>query len=220
MTGMHSNVYLDESGDLGWTFNKPYRNGGSSKYLTIAYFVCPITHKDIPKRLVRNFYDKFGFNPREEIKASMLKKHHKDFICSETIKMLDKYPDFHLGAATVNKTKVEEHIKNDGNLLYHYVISKSVLEVVKGHITCKLTRDNRTVKQISGSSCIDYLQTQMWFVLEAKTILKDNPTDSHTDDGIIFIDWITNIVWSKYEDNYTLCADLLKNHITEINLFF
>lgn len=33
---MDITVYLDESGDLGWKFDAPYRSGGSSRYLTIA----------------------------------------------------------------------------------------------------------------------------------------------------------------------------------------
>lgn len=35
------NVYLDESGDLGWVLDKPYRNGGSSRFMTIAFVACP-----------------------------------------------------------------------------------------------------------------------------------------------------------------------------------
>jgi hypothetical protein len=46
------NLYLDESGDLGWTLDKPYQAGGSSRYLTIATLIIPktISHK----ALVRN----------------------------------------------------------------------------------------------------------------------------------------------------------------------
>lgn len=91
---MHSNIFLDESGDLGWTFNKPYRSGGSSKYLTIGYLINPATHCNIPPRLVRNFYNRFNFNPKKEIKASELKSHHKEYIANEAVKMLEKYPDF------------------------------------------------------------------------------------------------------------------------------
>jgi len=29
-------IYIDESGDLGWKLDKPNRNGGSSKFITIT----------------------------------------------------------------------------------------------------------------------------------------------------------------------------------------
>jgi len=32
-------IFVDESGDLGWQFNDPYRAGGSSRYLTLACLI-------------------------------------------------------------------------------------------------------------------------------------------------------------------------------------
>lgn len=215
-----SHIYLDESGDLGWSFHAPYRSGGSSRYLTIGYLVTPISHLNIPKRIVKDFYHKFRFNPKDEIKASILKAHHKEFICTEAVKMLQKYPDFTLGAITVRKESVPLHIRNDGDSLYNYMIGASILDHIDHHDTCKLTRDNRTVKTLSGQSCKDYLQTMIWFHRNQSTVLKDNPTHSHLDDGVIFIDWITNIVWSKYEDKYPNWCELLGPHIQEKHLFF
>jgi len=48
---MHSHIFLDESGDLGWKLNSPYRNGGSSKFLTISYLISPITDIHLPRRI-------------------------------------------------------------------------------------------------------------------------------------------------------------------------
>lgn len=73
---------------------------------------------------------------------------------------------------------------------------------------------------LSGSSCIDYLQTLTYYHRGKGAVLKDNPTDSHTDDGIIFIDWITNIVWSKYEDGFGDWCNLLGTRIHEKTIFF
>lgn len=217
---MHGHVFLDESGDLGWKFDKPYRAGGSSRYLTIAYLICPIQEFHIPKRVVVDVYNKFGFNPRNEIKASDLKTVHKEYICRETVKMLKRKPHFHLGAITVKKEKVLPHIRQDPNVLYNFMMGKSLTEHIQHNHTCKISRDNRTVKVSSGESCIDYLQTLIWFHNEKTTKLTDNPTHSHTDNGVIFIDWITNIVWSKYEDDYDGWCKLLGEEIKESTLFF
>ncbi len=217
---MNSNIYLDESGDLGWKFNRPYRKGGSSRYLTIGYLIHPITHLSIPKRVVRNFYHKFNFNPKLEVKASVLKSHHKEFICEETVNMMNRYPDFILGAITTKKEGVETPFRKDGNTLYNYMMGIGILNKIDNHTTCKITRDNRSVKVLSGSSCIDYLQTLMFHHKKKTTVLTDNPIESHTDDGIIFIDWITNIVWSKYEDKYFKWCAILDDCLQEERLFF
>lgn len=43
-------IFLDESGDLGWTFNKPNRAGGSSRFITIAGIVIDEAHSKYLKR--------------------------------------------------------------------------------------------------------------------------------------------------------------------------
>lgn len=217
---MHGHVFLDESGDLGWTFNRPYRNGGSSRFLTIAYLICPVQELHIPKRIVRDVYDYFNFDSKKEVKASDLKSHHKEFICKKTVAMLEKKPHFHLGSITVKKEMVPSYIQEDANILYHYSMGQGIIDHIQDNLTCKISRDYRTVKMLSGESCIDYLQTLLWFDKKKRTKLTDNPTHSHTDSGIIFIDWITNIVWSKYEDDYDGWCKLLGKHIQEKNLFF
>jgi hypothetical protein len=57
-------IYLDESGDLGWNFAAPYLDGGSSRFLTIGALCVPPEKKHLPKRVVRNLYKNFGWNPR------------------------------------------------------------------------------------------------------------------------------------------------------------
>jgi len=54
-------IYLDESGDLGWKFTAPYRNGGSSRHLTIASLAVSPPNKHRPKRLVKKLYTKFNW---------------------------------------------------------------------------------------------------------------------------------------------------------------
>lgn len=217
---MRSHIFLDESGDLGFKFDAPYRERGSSRYLTLGYLINPITHCNIVSRLVRDVYYKYGFNPRQEVKASDLKRHHKDFICQNTVKMMQKYPDFVLGAITAKKENVHAHIRVDGNKLYNYMMRLALVDKIQDHQSCKITRDNRSVKVASGNSLIDYLQTFIWLENNKPAILTDNPRASHTEEGLIFIDWITNIVWSKHEDEYAGWCDQLSGYIEEIELYF
>lgn len=66
-------IYLDESGDLGWNFDKPYREGGSSRFLTIASLVINPSKKHLTKRLIKNLYNKFKWPPKIEKKWSDMK---------------------------------------------------------------------------------------------------------------------------------------------------
>jgi len=168
---MQSHIYLDESGDLGWKFDSPYRNGGSSRFLTIGYLICPIQECHMVKRVVREVYNRFRFTPSKEIKASDLNSHHKEFICEATIKLMTKKPYFHLGAITVKKENVGAHIRRDGNTLYNYMMGHSLIGHIENHISCKISRDYRSVKVLSGQSCVDYIQTIIWFHRNKTTVV-------------------------------------------------
>lgn len=133
---------------------------------------------------------------------------------------MDKYPDLSLGAITVKKELVSPYIRRDANVLYNYMMRVALSDKIQDHQSCKITRDNRNVKVASGNSCIDYLQTFIWLENNKPVVLVDNPKQSHTDDGLIFIDWITNIVWSKYEDKCDQWCSQIQGHLKEMKLYF
>lgn len=212
---MPRKVFLDESGDLGFKFDAPYRAGGSSRYLTIGYLIVPDASSHIPKRLVKDVYNKLKLVRGTEVKGATLDNEQKKAISKLTVNMLNKNPEFVLGAITVQKEKVFSHITKDPNILYNYLIRRSILYKIDKSPQARIIRDNRSVKVVNGKSCIDYLQTTLWFDHGSETQLYDHPTQSHTSLNIIFIDWITNIIWSHYEsgrsDSYNILAPKLNN---------
>ncbi|MDE6089855.1 MAG: DUF3800 domain-containing protein [Duncaniella sp.] len=217
---MASNVYLDESGDLGWVLDKPFRNGGSSRYLTIAFVVCPAEKKHLLQRIVVDMYRRKRFDPKQELKGNNLTVPDKCFFAEKVRKLVSMNPDISVGAITVNKSKVRQHIREDSNKLYNYMIRLAVLPAINGHELVNLIRDNKTVKVKSGNSLIDYLQTVLWFDYDSHTKIKDIPSDSKRVKNLIFIDWMNNLIWGRYEDNNTQPYDILKNVITSRKLFF
>lgn len=217
---MAANVYLDESGDLGWILDKPYRHGGSSRYLTIAFAVCPSEKRHLLRRIVVDVYRHVGCDPKKELKGSSLSVATKCYFAERVRRLVSMNPDIAVGSITVNKSKVQLHIREDGNKLYNYMIRLAVLPMVKGEPVVNLIRDNKTIKVRSGNSLIDYLQTTMWFDLSCHTKIVDIPSDSKQVKNLIFIDWMNNLIWGRYEDNSTAPYDIIKNVITSKKLFF
>lgn len=217
---MATNIYLDESGDLGWILNKPYRHGGSSRYLTIAYVVCPNEKKHLLKRIVRKVYTKTKTDPKTELKGSTLTVENKKFFAKKVRELVSMNPDIKIGAITVNKSKVQQHIRDDANKLYNYMIKLAILDVIKHEPIVNLIRDNKTVKVKSGNSLIDYLQTTLWFEMNSKTKMIDIPSDSKKVQNLIFIDWMNNLIWSNYEDTNSEPYLILRSVIDSKKLFF
>jgi hypothetical protein len=212
------NVYVDESGDLGFTF-KPHGRG-SSRYLTIACLITPKELSKHPKRLVKKFYSKLGQSPRHELKAADLTPSDKIYFSEQARKLLNKYPRIKIISMTVKKTKVQGHIRQDPNKLYNYMLGLLLPNRIKRYPLVTLIPDERSVKVKSGNSLIDYLQIKLWFEFKAKTTLEYYPVESSRVLNVQFIDYVCNIIWNHYERNHDGPYNILKNKIISIPLFF
>src|SRR6266851_3280694 len=103
---MTATIYLDESGDLGFEFAMPYRAGGSSRFLTIGALCVPPAKKHLPKRVVKELYEKFGWNTANEKKWADMSRSARTEFATRARDLCDKHPDIYLHAITVKKEKV------------------------------------------------------------------------------------------------------------------
>jgi len=201
---------LDESRDLGWDFAAPYRDGSSSRFLTIGALCVPPEKKHLPKRAIKDLYVKFGWSTAKEKKWSDMKIVERKEYAESARKMCNANADICLHCITVKKENVMQHIRNDSNKLYNYMIGLSLLSEMAKHDTVKMVPDPRSIKVESGNSLHDYLQTDLWFVKNVKTLLITYPQDSQYCRPIQFTDMLCGLIRSYYEDgeqnNYRILA--------------
>ena len=214
------NIYLDESGDLGFSFQKPYRNGGSSRYLTITFLFIPKELTKHPKRIVRKLYKKKGKSTKNELKGSHLSKDDKLFIAKRTVKLLQNHPNIKIISITVYKRSVKKHIRKDPNKLYNYMIGLVLPKKIKNQKRLTIIPDKKSIKVASGNSLVDYLQIKLWFEFNSETIIEYYPLESHTALNLQYIDWISNIIWNSYEDKENQALDIFIDRIELHQLFF
>ena len=212
-------VYTDESGDLGWTLDKPYQRGGSSKFLTISHLIVPKALKHIPTRLVRDLYNHMSWPTRQELKASNLKPHQREHFATKAASMLVAHREIKVVAITVYKDNVMDRFKQDPNKLYNYMIKLSLLDHIKSFPRVTFMTDRRSVKVASGNSMSDYLQTVLWGDYESDTVLENRPMDSKNSLNIQFADLMTNFVWRSYELGDRTAMNILLRHIISKPLF-
>ncbi len=215
-------IYLDESGDLGWKFDKPYRSGGSSRHLTIASLVVSQNKKHLPKRLIKKLYTKFNWNSKNEKKWADMSHEQRVWFAQNAKELRDKNPDnIKYLFITVNKMNVQDHIRKDPNKLYNYMIGLSLLDEMKQHKNIILMPDNRSIKVESGNSLNDYLQTKLWFELNSNTKLETKFIDSAKTANIQFADMLSGLMQGYFEDNKTeLFAKLSVSNNKYKKLFF
>lgn len=211
-------VYLDESGDTGWSLSSPYRAGGSSRFLCLAFLFIPKSLRKRTKQIIINLYAKHGWT--HEKKASTANPDQKLEFATAVENLVAAHPNIKIDCIIVKKENVQPHIRNDPNKLYNYMCKLVVCDHVKNEPEFKFIPDKRSIKVESGNSLSDYLQTVLWFDLKSKTKLINNPQESHTNYNLQFVDWVAHIVWSHYEDGHTPAFAQLSRSIKVRPLFF
>ena len=174
-----ASIFLDESGDLGWSFQNQYRYGGSSRYLTIASLSLETSKAHLSKRLIRKLYKSFGWDPSVEKKWARMRPNERlGFARMASELVASNTTDVRCLSITVRKDNVMEHIRSDPNKLYNYMIGLSLLDEMAKHDNVFFVPDPRSIKIKSGNSLHDYLQTKLWFDKKATTQLVTSPADS------------------------------------------
>jgi len=211
-------VFLDESGDLGWSFNEQYRAGGSSRYITLAFMFLPLQHIRRPKRIIQSLYRRYKW--QSEKKAANATSNQKIEFSQKVVQLLERYRDIKIDVVTVQKQNVQEHIRADANKLYNYIAGLVMPEYIRHSDQVQFIPDERSIKVKSGNSLVDYLQTKLWFELDLRTTIINSPGKSHEQYNLQFVDWIAHCIWIKFEDRITGAHDLILPHIRHRQLFF
>ena len=214
-------IYLDESGDLGWTFTAPYHFGGSSRHLTIASLVVAPNKKHLPNRLIKKFYQKFNCSPNREKKWADMTLNQRIWFSKQASALRTKNPeDIRYISITVKKENVQPHIHVDANKLYNYMIGLSLINEMARHANITFVPDLRSIKVESGNSLHDYLQTQLWFEKQVKTTLITQPCDSAACLNVQFSDMLAGVVQGHFEDGNSNPWSELRDQISYKTLFF
>jgi len=158
-------AYLDESGDLGWTLDAPFRHGGSSRFLTIGIMTVPKDRAHVPKRLVKNLYRHTGCPAGQELKAAHLNAAQREWFANKIATLCEREQTVKLMSITVRKENVQWHLRDDPNKLYNFMIRLSLLEHISAFPAVEFVPDKRTIKVASGNSLADYLQIYLWSLL-------------------------------------------------------
>ncbi|MEN2400918.1 DUF3800 domain-containing protein [Flavobacterium sp. MC2016-06] len=217
-------IYIDESGDLGWTLDKPNRHGGSSKYITITAIIIADDEEKYISRFISYIYKKYNLTPNIEKKGANFIAEHSSYITSQiTNKIINKSISFKIISITVNKAKVYDSLRKDKNIFYNYVLGLLLKPEIIQHNNVEIVLDKRTIKVSHGESFPDYIKTEVWGQgLDIN--ISCEFLESTKNKMIWFADWYANFIWRKHEDNESSSYDLLekfpKDRFVEKKLFF
>ena len=216
----NATLFVDESGSFGWSFDKPIGQGGSGRYLTIAGVIAVDDNVQHLNCLMGNLYARHGWNTKKEKKwREMTPGAKMDFAIRAAQLSRDRRGiTFH--SISVYKPNVREHIRQDSNKLYNYMIGLLFLGHLQYFDRVTFIPDERSIKVTSSDSLHDYLQTQLWFHKKANTVLSTRRGDSAKHRALQFADMLAGCTQDRYEKNQRVPFDQLGDELNVKCLYF
>lgn len=218
------NMYacIDESGDLGWKFNAKFRDGGSSRYLTIAILLMPSTAKLKANGVVNKVKRLCEIPLKSELKGSSCTDKQAVWIAKQVRRFVEETEGAKLFTITVKKRRVSEELRILPNVLYNYMINMSLLPNLATLPEVSIVHDKRTIKVGASMQLDQYLRHQLKEQYKVDINLSYFPLESKHNKSLQLIDWCTNFVWRYYEDGRSEAYNELKPILAgnEIRLFF
>ncbi|WP_241895516.1 DUF3800 domain-containing protein [Stenotrophomonas maltophilia] len=212
--------YVDESGDLGWSFESPYGSGGSSRYLVISGLSMPIADDHRPERVMKNVYKGSKWDHKKEKKWIRAPEKSRSHFVQEAIQLCTKFPAIQYHAIVVKKQKVATHLRDDGNKLYNYMVKLMLVDEMAKHAKVNFIPDPRSIKVQSGNSMHDYLSICLGFDLGVATRLVTQTIESKYSKNLQFADFISGVVHSHFEFGRSDHFNLLSPKMKVKKLFF
>ncbi len=221
---MRTLIYMDESGDLGWTFTHPYQKGGSSRYVTLAAVCVPEGKEVHIQRIVRTLYKKRKRPLSKELKSVDINHADKALFLRLTGAMLKQHPDISLRSITVSKAHVH-HNRRDQNQLYNYATKLLLLKTLCQTEYVDFIPDRRCERVNAKWNMAEYLN-QMIYEASLKHQICNRactvtPMDSSKEIALQFIDFYAGLVWACYEFGDSRAGHFMScNRVTNYKLFF
>ncbi len=181
-----STIYLDESGDLGFSFEK-----NSSKYFVIALFETSLTEKEL-KKIIKIAKERTIKNKKamsNEIKGSDSKFETKEFLLK---KLLLAEPNFKISSIIVNKEKINDDLRDKKRIFYNYICKEILKE--NNYTKINLIFDKKDRKNKFTSELNKYLEENF-----ANKNLDLKHEYSHNYYGLQIADIMANSIFKKFE---------------------
>ncbi|AVQ08006.1 TPA: DUF3800 domain-containing protein [Xanthomonas vasicola pv. zeae] len=217
---MEHMFYVDESGDLGWSFGLPYGAGGSSRYLVISGLSMPRSDDHRPERVMKNVYKGSKWDHKKEKKWIQAPKKSRLHFAQEALQLSNNCSNVQYYAIVVKKEKVATHLRDDGNKLYNYMIKLMLVDEMAKHAKVNFIPDPRSIKVESGNSMHDYLSIWLGFELRVATTLITQTIESKHSKNLQFADFMSGVVHSHFEFGRSEYFNLLSPKIAIKKLFF
>ena len=193
-------IYLDESGDLGWSLNE-----GSSNFITLAAIIAPSGKGHLLAKIVRDMYKARSRPLKNELKSTVLSNPERTHFIQQIKKLKQKDSGFQFLGITVSKTKVNKQFQKNPNALYNYMAKIMLLSAMNNYSFVEFFPDQRSIKIDYKYGLHQYLEQQLFEKslsstnIKPPTVLTTTPSDSKYSLELQAADFLASVFWRHFE---------------------
>lgn len=213
-----TSIFLDESGCLGWTLDKPYGTGGSSRFLVLAAISVPVGADKHVERIIRSLYKKRNRTHSNELKSTDLNGTDRKRVAADIATLTTKYPEVTFHAVVAEKANVNSALRAKTEALYNHMAEQMLSRVMANYDHVDFYPDARTVKPKDKHALHNYLETRLAIGGHCPKVTT-TPSESGRFFQIQCADILASIVWAKYEYNDSLFDQTLATAVDLLKLF-
>lgn len=210
-------IFMDESGDLGFDFNKE----GTSKnfMITCAISSSPRSLEKIIKKYFRSLPAKIRSNHCGTFHCNKEQQKYRDKIFS----MINENNDCKIIVIRLNKEKVFTNLQEQKFILYNYIVNITLDRIINKKIintsdTVTFIASQRETNRLLNENFKNYIAKKIneHHNLNIQTIVS-HPSNHK---GLQVVDACSWAVFRKYEYKDNSYYNIIKNHIIEDSLLF
>lgn len=197
-------MFLDESGDQGFNFDK-----GSTRFFVITLLVCGVKEQlplqRIIKKKVRERTLKKKLRESSEIKWSNSNEQIKEKVFKGI-----KNIDFEVFAIILNKPRVYGYLRDEKHKLYNY-LSKLIIAECSVNGSVELVVDRSKNKRSLRDDFDNHIKNNFG---RESTNFKIKHEDSKSNGVLQILDFISGAIFHKYESDNLEYYNKIKDKIT------
>jgi len=196
-------MFLDESGELGFNFNK-----GSTKFFTITLLICGVREEQELQRVIKKIRKRVL---RKELKKSNEIKwnNSSDDIKKKIFERIERI-NFEVFTIILDKSKVYDYLKDKKHKLYNYLSNLIIAECsIDGKF--ELIVDRSKNKRSLRDDFDNYIRNNL--KRECSNLIIQH-ADSKSNGGLQVLDFISGAIFNKYEFNNLEFYNKIKERIT------
>lgn len=146
-------IFLDESGDMGWSLDRPRGRGGFSQYLVLAAIIVPADMNKFLERPVRNLYVRRGRSLGRELKSTALNGHERESFGRALAALPAKHAGLSLHAIVTEKCKVPSSLRGKPDVLYNHMAEQMLHQQICRWREVDIYPDARTLRRETATAC-------------------------------------------------------------------